>query len=176
LANANIQSEDACHFVVSNGGTQTFHLKAASEVEKQKWVNALEMAKNKARQYNNNLGGNVFNSINQQDSDDEESFEAEKNELENMLKALQHKLNELSLSHEFVLKQSNVLNKSLNELESIQTKPEESTIKTINERSTVYKIAMLGVVNHCQEFINLAQFQTRKMHRVLQSERETRTR
>jgi hypothetical protein len=134
------------------------------------------MAKNKAKQYNNNLTNTVFNSMNQQDSDDEESIEAEKNELENMLKALQHKLNELSLSHEFVLKQSNVLNKSLNDLENIQIKPDESTIKTINERSTVYKIAMLGVVNHCQEFINLAQFQTRKMHRVLQSERDARSR
>ena len=34
---------------------------------------------------------------------------------------------------------------------------------------------MLAVVNACQEFINLAQLQTRKMHKVLQSEREMRT-
>lgn len=194
LANANIQSEDACHFVVNNGGAQTFHLKAATEVEKQKWVSALELAKNKARQYNNNssqwsttVGGLIHPHAHghqhhhhqhhqQPDSDDEESLEAEKTELENMLRALQHKLNELSLSHEFVLKQSTVLGKSLNELENVAAKPDETTIKKINERSTVYKIAMLGVVNHCQEFINLAQFQTRKMHKVLQSEREARCR
>ena len=43
LANASISSEDLCHFVVSNGAAQTFHLKAATEVEKQKWINALEL-------------------------------------------------------------------------------------------------------------------------------------
>ena len=177
LANATISSEDLCHFVVSNGAAQTFHLKAANEVDKQKWINALELAKNKAKQYNNANNVVMANLNCQQDSDDDDdTVVAEKNELVNMLRVLQHKLNELNLSHEFVLKHSNMLNKSLNELESIQTKPDDSTIKTINERSTVYKIAMLGVVNHCQEFINLASFQTRKIHKVLQSERDMRTR
>ena len=48
LANAFIHTEDSCTFVISNGGTQTFHLKASSEVERQKWVTALELAKAKA--------------------------------------------------------------------------------------------------------------------------------
>ena len=48
LANSFIHTEDSCSFVVSNGGTQTFHLKANSEVERQKWVTALELAKSKA--------------------------------------------------------------------------------------------------------------------------------
>ena len=39
------------NFVVSNGGgTQTFHLRASNEVERQKWVTALETAKVKAIQ------------------------------------------------------------------------------------------------------------------------------
>ena len=93
-----------------------------------------------------------------------------------MLKMLQQKLDDLSTSHEFVLKHSSALTKSLSELENIQSKPDEMTIKTINERSTVYKITMLAVVNACQEFINLSRIQTRKMHKVLQSEQEMRTR
>ena len=48
MANAFIHTEDSCTFVISNGGTQTFHLKAGSEVERQKWVTALELAKAKA--------------------------------------------------------------------------------------------------------------------------------
>ena len=48
MANAFIHTEDSCTFVISNGGTQTFHLKASSEVERQKWVTALELAKAKA--------------------------------------------------------------------------------------------------------------------------------
>ena len=180
LCNAIIQSEDLYHFVVSNGGQQTFHLKAPNELEKQKWVSALEIAKNKAKQFgygNSAVIGAGFVGGNQQDSDDEDNggFEAEKNELANMIKILQQKLDDLSTSHEFVLKHSSALNKSLTELESIQNKPDESLIKTINERSTVYKITMLAVVNACQEFINLAQLQTRKMNKVLQSEREMRS-
>ena len=39
------------YFLVSNGGgTQTFHLRASSEVERQRWVTALELAKAKAIQ------------------------------------------------------------------------------------------------------------------------------
>lgn len=48
LHGAIIYPVDACTFVVSNGGTQTFHIRAASEVERQCWVTALELAKAKA--------------------------------------------------------------------------------------------------------------------------------
>ena len=38
------------YFFFSNGGgTQTFHLRAANEVERQKWVTALELAKAKVK-------------------------------------------------------------------------------------------------------------------------------
>ena len=48
LANAIIHKEDSTTIVISNGGAQTFHLKAGSEVERQKWIMALEMAKTEA--------------------------------------------------------------------------------------------------------------------------------
>lgn len=50
LHGALIHTVDACTFVVSNGGTQTFHIKAATEKERQEWVTALELAKAKAIQ------------------------------------------------------------------------------------------------------------------------------
>lgn len=50
LATANIAVEDSCNFVISNGGAQTYHLKASSEVERQRWITALELAKAKAVQ------------------------------------------------------------------------------------------------------------------------------
>lgn len=63
-----IHTVDSCTFVISNGGTQTFHIKgkssdlfrrarevswlssltASNEVERQSWVTALELAKAKA--------------------------------------------------------------------------------------------------------------------------------
>lgn len=48
LHGALIYTVDPCTFVISNGGTQTFHIKASSEVERQSWVTALELAKAKA--------------------------------------------------------------------------------------------------------------------------------
>lgn len=48
LATANIAVEDSCNFVISNGGAQTYHLKANSEIERQRWITALELAKAKA--------------------------------------------------------------------------------------------------------------------------------
>ena len=48
LAGAFIDTEDSVSFVISNGGTQVFHLRANSEVERQRWVTALELAKAKA--------------------------------------------------------------------------------------------------------------------------------
>jgi hypothetical protein len=37
LHGALIYTEDTCNLVVSNGGTQTFHLRATSEVERQRY-------------------------------------------------------------------------------------------------------------------------------------------
>ncbi|KAF3850814.1 hypothetical protein F7725_012586 [Dissostichus mawsoni] len=47
LATAHIDTEDACNIVLSSGG-RTYHLKASTEVERQRWVTALELAKAKA--------------------------------------------------------------------------------------------------------------------------------
>jgi hypothetical protein len=69
LATANITVEDSCNFIISNGGAQTYHLKASSEVERQRWVTALELAKAKAvkmlaesgmEQRNTDLGNTIF--------------------------------------------------------------------------------------------------------------------
>lgn len=48
LHSAIIHTEDSCSFVINNGATRTFHIKAANEVERQKWVTALELAKTRA--------------------------------------------------------------------------------------------------------------------------------
>ncbi|MGH0169983.1 UNVERIFIED_CONTAM: hypothetical protein FKN15_058218 [Acipenser sinensis] len=47
LAMAHIDTEDSCNIVLTSGG-RSYHLKASSEVERQRWVTALELAKAKA--------------------------------------------------------------------------------------------------------------------------------
>jgi len=47
LAGAFIDTVDSCSFAI-NGGSQVWHLRAGSEIERQRWVTALELAKAKA--------------------------------------------------------------------------------------------------------------------------------
>ncbi len=48
LAGAFIDPIDVTHFVVSNGKSQVYHLRAVNEKEKQCWMTALSLAKAKA--------------------------------------------------------------------------------------------------------------------------------
>lgn len=56
LATAHIDTEDACNIMLSSGG-RTYHLKASTEVERQRWVTALELAKAKAIRMMNDQSG-----------------------------------------------------------------------------------------------------------------------
>ncbi|XP_069684106.1 oxysterol-binding protein 1 isoform X5 [Periplaneta americana] len=74
LHGALIHTEDSCTFVISNGGTQTFHIKAANEVERQRWVTALELAKAKAIRA---MESDVSHSSPSDDDDENEFYDAQ---------------------------------------------------------------------------------------------------
>lgn len=48
LAAAFIDTVDATNFMITNGPSQVYHLRAKNEIERQRWVTALELAKAKA--------------------------------------------------------------------------------------------------------------------------------
>lgn len=48
LAAAFIDTIDSTNFMITNGPSQVYHLRALNEVERQRWVTALELAKAKA--------------------------------------------------------------------------------------------------------------------------------
>ena len=51
LHNSHIYTEDRCNFVVSNfARTKVFYLRGSSDVERQQWVSALDLAKSNALQ------------------------------------------------------------------------------------------------------------------------------
>lgn len=58
LATAHIDVEDACIIVLSDSG-RTYYLKLSSEVERQCWVTALELAKSKAIRMMSNQSGSI---------------------------------------------------------------------------------------------------------------------
>ncbi|XP_074869251.1 oxysterol-binding protein 2 isoform X2 [Carettochelys insculpta] len=168
LSTAHIDTEDSCNIVLSNGG-RTYHLKASSEVERQRWVTALELAKAKAIRMRNNQSD---------DSGDEEpASQSDKSELHSTLKSLASKLEDLSTCNDLLAKHGAALQRSLSELESLKLPAESGEkIKAVTERATLFRITSNAMINACRDFLELAESHSRKWQRALQHEREQRIR
>ncbi|VDH95328.1 oxysterol-binding protein 1 [Mytilus galloprovincialis] len=138
LANAFIHTEDSNTIVISNSGSSTYYLKATSEVERQKWVTALELAKAEA--------------VKMQDteSDEEDQPQPDKNELQNTVKLLGSKLEDMTTCNDLIAKHGSALQRALSELESMEilTNTEHgSKAKVINERATMFRITSNAMIN-----------------------------
>uniref|UniRef100_A0A8C3KJU6 Oxysterol-binding protein n=1 Tax=Calidris pygmaea TaxID=425635 RepID=A0A8C3KJU6_9CHAR len=167
LATANITVEDSCNFIISNGGAQTYHLKASSEVERQRWVTALELAKAKA----------VKMLEESDDSGDESVSQTDKTELQSTLRTLSSKVEDLSTCNDLIAKHGTALQRSLSELETLRLPAESSEkIKQVNERATLFRITSNAMINACRDFLLLAQTHSKKWQKSLQHERDQRIR
>ena len=188
LHNGHIYTEDSCNFVVSNaGGTQTYHLRAASEVERQHWVTVLELAKTKALQ---RMVSEDERDIDTEDGEGAAGGDIDKQELTSVVKFLSSKLEDLRTCHLLVDKHRHALQHSLGELEisggatsgqNTNIPKEANTlkdlgmkIKTVNERATLLNITCNAMINASAEFLDQCQSNGRRWHRILESEREIR--
>uniref|UniRef100_A0A3Q3ECC8 Oxysterol-binding protein n=1 Tax=Labrus bergylta TaxID=56723 RepID=A0A3Q3ECC8_9LABR len=164
LATAHIDTEDACNIVLSSGG-RTYHLKASTEVERQRWVTALELAKAKAiRMMNDQSGKGTL----QRAATYIESLST--------LKILVSKLDDLSTCNDLIAKHGAALQRSLSELEGLKVPVEGGEkIKAVNERATLFRITSNAMINACRDFLDLAETHSRRWQRALQYEREQRT-
>uniref|UniRef100_A0A8C8BWI2 Oxysterol-binding protein n=2 Tax=Oncorhynchus TaxID=8016 RepID=A0A8C8BWI2_ONCTS len=159
LATANIAVEDSCNFVISNGGAQTYHLKASSEVERQRWITALELAKAKA----------VRNQA--------ESGEGGKNEVQSTLRTLGSKVEDLSTCNDLIAKHGSALQRSLSELEGVRLGGDtDGKIRQVTERATLFRITSNAMINACRDFLALAQAHSKRWQKALHSERDQRIR
>ncbi|XP_071110737.1 oxysterol-binding protein 1-like isoform X2 [Haliotis cracherodii] len=163
LANAFIHTEDSCTFVISNGGAQSFYLKATSEVERQKWVTALELAKAEAIR------------MLEAESDEEEAHQPDKFELQNTLRTLNAKLEDLNTCNDLIAKHGAALQKTLSELEQMDSMTDvASKLKAVNERATLFRITSNAMINACSEYYEFAQVHGKRWQRVLQFEHDQR--
>ncbi|XP_068076406.1 oxysterol-binding protein 1 isoform X28 [Danio rerio] len=174
LATANIAVEDSCNFVISNGGTQTYHLKASSEVERQRWITALELAKAKA-----------FRMQAESDDSGDESTPpaagqgggARNSEVQSTLRTLGSKVEDLSTCNDLIAKHGSALQRSLSELEGVRLGGETSEkIRQVTERATLFRITSNAMINACRDFLALAQAHSKRWQKALQAEREQRVR
>ncbi|XP_028172894.1 oxysterol-binding protein 1-like [Ostrinia furnacalis] len=169
LLGALIHTADSCTFVISNGGTQTFHIRAHDEVERQSWVTALELAKAKA--------------IRAQESDDDEdqmssgpvavgSGEGESEDAGGIARELAARFHDLRTCSELVARHGAALQRSLVDLET----PPTDTTKQVSERATLFRISCNAMMNACSEFMSAAAASSARMSRALQHERDQKMR
>ncbi|XP_039625846.1 oxysterol-binding protein 2-like isoform X2 [Polypterus senegalus] len=168
LATAHIDTEDSCNIVLTSGG-RTYHLKASSEVERQRWVTGLELAKAKAIR--------MMHDQSDDSGDEDPSSQSDKTKLHSTLKILSSKLDDLNTCNDLISKHGAALQRSLSELENLRI-PSESgeKIKAVNERATLFRITSNAMINACRDFLELAETTSRKWQRALQYEQEQRIR
>ncbi|CAF0817646.1 unnamed protein product [Rotaria sordida] len=182
LESAQLSSNDSCHFVISNGST-IIHLRTNNENDKQRWMNALELAKQKAikvrKQYQDSDDEGLINDdLNkQQHSNDQTKQTTDRVELATMNKTLDAKLDDLKMCMDLINRHYQALHRTLADLEQID-KSEATiiTIKSVNERATLFRITSTAMLNACQELVQIIQKQGRKWQKAIQFERDARIR
>lgn len=192
LESAQLSSEESCHFVISNGST-VIHLRTSSENDKQRWMTALELAKQKAlkarKQYQESdedistteeTSTKQNLSIQQTTNAANEMSKAANNsneraEIAAMHKNFDTKLEELKMCMELVNRHYQALHRTLADLELIDKSDATATIlKSINERATLFRITSTAMVNSSQELVQLIHNQGRKWQKAIQLERDAR--
>ncbi|XP_010949641.1 oxysterol-binding protein 2 isoform X2 [Camelus bactrianus] len=167
LSTAHFDTEDSCGIVLTSGA-KTYHLKAGSEVERQQWITALELAKAKAIRM-------MSSHSDDSGDDDDTASPTDRTELHDTVRNLSLKLDDLSTCNELVAKHGAALQRSLSELDGLRTPYESSEkLKAVNERATLFRITSNAMINACRDFLELAETHSRKWQRALQYEQEQR--
>ncbi|XP_043239908.1 oxysterol-binding protein 1-like isoform X2 [Amphibalanus amphitrite] len=169
LHGAAIHCEDSCNFIisnVSNGGTQTFHLKTPNEIERQRWITALELAKAKA-----------IRALDSEEDGYDEEEEPDKGDIQAVISTLNAKLEDLQTCHDLIAKHASTLHRSLADLENTESTQEVTAkVKQVNERATLFRITSTAMIKACADYRDLVQTHGRKWQRMFQHEREQRSR
>ncbi|KAH8383508.1 hypothetical protein KR009_009004 [Drosophila setifemur] len=166
LHGALIHTVDSCTFVISNGGTQTFHIKAGTEVERQSWVTALELAKAKA-----------IRAIESEEEEEEETAQVvPSQEINSVVRDLTDRLENMRTCYDLIIKHGAALQRALNDLETNEEESLASRTKIVNERATLFRITSNAMINAGIEYLNAAEAQGHKWSKMLHHEREQRQR
>ncbi|KAF7230283.1 transcript variant X3 [Nothobranchius furzeri] len=178
LATATITVDDACNFVISNGGAQTYHLKASCEVERQRWITALELAKAKAArlQAESDDSGDDFPSSSLPVAPGQGGG-SQNSEVQAALRTLGSKVEDLSTCNDLISKHGSALQRSLSELDNLRLPGEAGDkFRQVTERATLFRITSNAMINACRDFLALAQAHNKRWQKALLAEREQRVR
>ncbi|CAI8024455.1 Oxysterol-binding protein 1 [Geodia barretti] len=167
LSGAFIDNIDSTNFVITNG-PQVYYLRASSEVERQRWVTALTLAKAKA----------VKDLESESDGEGEmvvvrEVGGGERGRDEGMTQ-LRKKMKELSAAHDVIVRNSQVL------LKQITTEVEGSGSghldPTLKENLSLFRLIADAMVKASEGYLLQARSVEKRWRRDMQSERDLRLR
>jgi ACT domain-containing protein len=161
LESAHLSSNDACHFVISNGST-VIHLRTSTETDKQRWMSALELAKQKTlkvrKQYQDSDEdvSVTDDTIDQQPNQLQQQTNVndptkvslntnERAEIATMNKNFDAKLEDLKMCMDLINRHYQALHRTLADLEQLDKSDATiNTIKSVNERATLFRITSTG--------------------------------
>jgi oxysterol-binding protein 1 len=170
LEAAHLSSNDPCHFVISNGST-VIHLRTSTETDKQRWMSALELAKQRAvkvrKQYNDSdedvsttedvndqsqnqptlTASAPTTTTTVQDSTRISATNTERAELATMNKTFDSKLDDLKMCMDLINRHYQALHRTLGDLEQMdKSETTASILKSVNERATLFRITSTGKI------------------------------
>ncbi|CAD5125395.1 DgyrCDS13630 [Dimorphilus gyrociliatus] len=166
LKTAEIRTDQVpLNFAVS--GVLTFHLRALSEVERQRWVTKLELEKR--------------NAITLEDSEDEDLEISSNNKTDmegifNIVKTLEQKMSDLDTREKVTKKHVTSLLSYIHEIEKDLENKDQVTIlcKEINNSSTILNVSLAAVIKTCNELIDNTKAHDKRWEKLFNSEQEKR--
>jgi len=159
VSGAEISFEDRTSFTVTSGSNIAWHLKATSEVERQRWIHGLELAR----------AGQPRFSEEQTDSDSEGEDGSSPDGAD--LKQIANKLNDLKTCHELIKKHASSLQRVMADMDK-----DDDKIRMLQEKTTLFMITAEAMNVAANEFVNLAKNSTDTWQKSLASERSQRLR
>uniref|UniRef100_A0A1I8H0G0 Oxysterol-binding protein n=1 Tax=Macrostomum lignano TaxID=282301 RepID=A0A1I8H0G0_9PLAT len=174
LASAQILPYDSCTFIIKNSGTQVFHLKAPSEVDRQRWVTALELAKSKAP---------AIRDADSCSEDGEITMGTDSREVEQLIAQIDQKLSDMKNFSATLNHNGETLIHLLAEFEAKRceaaaalpvSSAEDTLVKSLKERTTMHKIMLNAMLNSCRDVGEFLSNEGRRWKRLLDYERGQR--
>ncbi|KAK0416292.1 hypothetical protein QR680_012401 [Steinernema hermaphroditum] len=159
LQEARIHTDSATHHIIVSGSSQTFHLKAQNELDRNAWLTALEYARHRA--------------IKRADSDEDDDARTEggiadhKEAITQSMQSITQKLDDLKKCEQLLSKQYAELGAMIEDMDSADR-------KKYAERINMFKVATSAMIQCSDEFTDVSERETRRLKRFLTYEREQR--
>lgn len=162
LSGATIDSDETCKFVISRNG-YAYHVKADSQEDKQRWIEALTAARDAAST---------------DDRDSQMPFTAGRDsdttQAVTLMSTMKQKLNDIKACVDLINNHGTALQHSITEMENSSN--DDDRLRDVSDMAVVFQATASSLVNACTDYFDLAESHSRQWVTLFQSEQEQRVR